>query len=152
MMMIVIILTIASTCVAWRRVSGCVLRRLTSRVEEESDETGEKAKKTPRQEEDDDDDHGQKKHTKSQLEVKMISFKTFWYIVRVILSLFRYISPIIPYLNLTSSISVTRHIFCQSQFSISLNISFPSLLASLSLLCVLPLSFISNLHKEGNVA
>ncbi|KAI0210561.1 hypothetical protein LSAT2_004695 [Lamellibrachia satsuma] len=63
-----------------RRVSGCVLRRLTSRVEEESDETGEKAKKTPRHEEDDDDDHGQKKHTKSQLEVKMISFKTFCFI------------------------------------------------------------------------
>ena len=30
---------------------------------------------------DEDENHGQKRHHRSQLEVKMFCFKTFWYIV-----------------------------------------------------------------------
>ena len=43
----------------------------------------EAASQQAEDDDDDEDDHGHKRHTKSQLEVKVISFKTFWYIVRL---------------------------------------------------------------------
>ena len=57
----------------------------TSDVTSRGKEVGRKTEATTQQAEDDDhdeDDHGHKRHTKSQLEVKVLSFKTFWYIVR----------------------------------------------------------------------
>ena len=92
------VIKVYDCCVRVRRAYDYCVELVTSHLMEEREleetpdvtsrgqKAGRKREATTQQMEEDDydeDDHGHKRHTKSQLEVKVLSFKTFWYIVRL---------------------------------------------------------------------